>query len=67
LLVLAAALLLFGSERLPGIARALGQTLNEMRRTAGEFSSAIMEDFFSSDQSSSEQRKQRLEEGKREG
>lgn len=70
LLVLAAVLLLFGAERLPGIARALGQALNEMRRTANEFSSAIMDKdlLLPSNQSSSEQRNRRgIEEGKREG
>ena len=70
LLVLAAALLLFGAERLPGIARALGRALNEMRRETNEISSEIMNrDLFPpSDQSSSEQHDRRgIEEGKREG
>ncbi len=34
LLVLAAALLLFGSKRLPGIARSLGKTIEEWQRAA---------------------------------
>ena len=70
ILVLAAALLLFGAERLPGIARALGRALNEMRRATNEISSEIMNrDLFPpSDQDSSEQRnRQGIEEGKREG
>jgi len=70
LLVLAAVLLLFGAERLPGIARALGRALNEMRRATNEISSEIMNrDLFPpSDQDSSEQRNRRgIEEGKREG
>ena len=70
LLVLAAVLLLFGAERLPGIARALGRALNEMRRATNGISSEIMNKdlFLPSDQSSSEQRNRRgIEEGKREG
>jgi len=70
LLALAAALLLFGAERLPGIARSLGQALNTMRRTANEFSSEIMNrDFLPpSDPDSSEQRNRRgIEEDQREG
>jgi len=70
LLVLAAALLLFGAERLPGIARALGRALNEMRRATNEISSEIMNrDLFPpSDQDSSEQRNRRgIGGGKREG
>ena len=70
LLVLATALLLFGAERLPGIARALGRALNEMRHAANGLSSEIINrDLFSSaDQNSSEQRIRRgIAEGKREG
>ena len=70
LFVLATALLLFGAERLPGIARALGRVLNEIRRATNELSSEIMNrDLFpSADQNSSEQRIRRgIEEGKREG
>ncbi|MDO9541731.1 MAG: twin-arginine translocase TatA/TatE family subunit [Kiritimatiellia bacterium] len=71
LLVLGAALLLFGAERFPSMARALGQALSEIRRAANEFSSAIMDKDWlsSSDKNSSEQRNQReiKEEGEREG
>ena len=70
LLVLAVALLLFGAEKMPAIARALGQALNKMRRAANEISSEIMNtDLFPpSDQGSSEQRNRRgIEERKREG
>jgi len=70
LLVLAAVLLLFGAERLPGIARTLGRALNEMRRATNEISSEIMNRnlFLPSDQDSSGQRnRQGIEEGKREG
>jgi len=70
LLALVVALLLFGAERLPGIARTLGRALNEMRRAANEISSEIInKDLFPpSDQNSSEQRKRReTKEGKREG
>jgi sec-independent protein translocase protein TatA len=42
LLALAAALLFFGAERLPGIARTLGQAMNKMRRAANDFSSEII-------------------------
>lgn len=70
LLVLVAALLLFGAERFPSMARALGQVLSEIRRAANELSSTIMDKdlFLPSDQSSSEPRDHRvIEEGKREG
>ena len=70
LLVLMVALLLFGAERLPGIARALGRALNEMRRAANEFSSEIIDNDLvpPSDLSYPEQRnRQGIEEGKREG
>lgn len=70
LLVLMVVLLLFGAERLPSMARALGQALHEMRRAASELSTAIMDkDLFpSSDQSvSGQRRRQGIEEGKREG
>ena len=70
LLALAAVLLLFGAERLPGIARALGQALNEMRRAANELSSEIMNrDLLPpSDQGSPGHRNRRtIEEGEREG
>lgn len=71
LLVLVAALLLFGAERFPSMARALGQALSELRRTANELSSAIMDKDWvsSSDKNSSEQRNRRgtKEEGERKG
>ena len=70
LLVLAVALLLFGAERLPGIARALGQALNEMRRTVSEFSSAIMDKDLPlppKHNSSAQRNRPGIEEGKREG
>jgi len=38
LVILAAALLLFGSKRLPGIARSLGRAMEELRRAAREVS-----------------------------
>ncbi len=41
-IILVVALLLFGAERLPAIARALGRALNELKRTANE----IKEDFI---------------------
>ncbi len=73
LLVLAAALLLFGAERLPGIARTLGRALNEVRRASNEISSEVMNrDLFPPpDQGSSEQgatnQRREIGEGKREG
>lgn len=70
LLVLVAVLLLFGAERFPSMARALGKALGEIRRVANELSSGIMDKdlFLPSDRSSSEQRDRRgIEEGKREG
>lgn len=70
LLVLAAALLLFGAEKLPAIARSLGQALNEMRRAAGDLTRSITESdaFSASDQKSSqESNRQGIEETKREG
>lgn len=70
LLILAAVLLLFGAERFPAMARALGQALSELRRAANEFSSVIMDkDLFSpSDQAVSEEHKrQEIEKGKRAG
>ncbi|MBN1269508.1 MAG: twin-arginine translocase TatA/TatE family subunit [Kiritimatiellae bacterium] len=42
LLVLLVLLLLFGSKRLPGIARALGKTLAEFRRATREVTDEIM-------------------------
>jgi len=42
LLVMAAALLLFGSKNLPKIARSLGRALEEFRRAAREVSSELM-------------------------
>jgi len=70
LLVLAAALLLFGAERLPGIARSLGRALNEMRRAASEISSEIVnKDLFPpSDKNSSEPHDRReIDKEQREG
>ena len=70
LLVLAVALLLFGAEKLPGIARAMGQALNEARRATSEVSSAMMDkDFFlpSGQSSSGQHNRLVIEEGKREG
>lgn len=70
LLVLVVVLLLFGAERFPSMARALGKALSEMRRAANELSSTIMDKelFASPDQGSSEQPNRRgTEEGEREG
>ncbi|MDD5483412.1 MAG: twin-arginine translocase TatA/TatE family subunit [Kiritimatiellae bacterium] len=68
LLVLAAVLLLFGAEKLPGFAREIGRALNEMRRTANEFSSAIMDKVLPSGPNSPERPNRRgIEEEKREG
>ena len=39
LLVLAVVLLFFGAERLPEIARILGQAINKIKRAANDFSS----------------------------
>lgn len=48
LLVLAAVLLFFGAERLPEIARTLGQAINKIRRAANDFSSEFTnKDTFS--------------------
>lgn len=43
LLVLAAALLLFGSKRLPEIARSLGKAMDEFRRATREVTDEIMQ------------------------
>ncbi len=70
LLVLVVVLLFFGAERLPDIARTLGQAINKMRRAANDFSSEIMnrDSFTHFDQDSSEQhRRPGVEEKKREG
>lgn len=69
LLVLVAALLLFGAERLPTIARALGRGLHELRRATSDLTNAIMDkDMLSSDKNSSEQvKRQDVEENKRGG
>lgn len=42
MLVLAVALLLFGSKNLPKVARSLGRALEEFRRAAREVSNEIM-------------------------
>ena len=42
LLVMAVALILFGSKNLPKIARSLGRAMEEFRRAAREVSSEIM-------------------------
>lgn len=69
LLVLVVVLLLFGAEKMPSIARSLGRALNEMRRTAGELTHAIMDKdlFVSSDDHSPEQRSRQESEKQREG
>jgi sec-independent protein translocase protein TatA len=71
LLILVAALLLFGAEKFPSITRALGKALGEMRKAANEFSFTVMnkEDLLSSPgQDLSERRNQREnEESPREG
>lgn len=41
-IVLAVILLLFGSKKLPSIARTMGRTLEELRRAARNFSTDIM-------------------------
>lgn len=43
LLVLLVILILFGAEQLPGIARALGQWLQHVRRTADEFHDQLLD------------------------
>lgn len=43
LLILLVVLLLFGAERLPSIARSLGKTMEELRRTAKDFTRDIMD------------------------
>lgn len=43
LVILAAALIFFGAERLPEAARTLGRFFEKMRRAAGDFSSSITE------------------------
>ena len=42
MLILAVALVLFGSKNLPKVARSLGRALEEFRRAAREVSSEIM-------------------------
>ncbi len=42
LVVLVVLLLLFGADRLPGIARTLGKTLGEFRRTANDLARDLM-------------------------
>lgn len=44
LLVLTVALLLFGSKRLPAIARSLGQALAELRRSAQNLKHELLQD-----------------------
>lgn len=44
LLVLAVALLLFGAERLPSMARSLGRALQELRRSANDLTRAVLDD-----------------------
>ena len=41
LLIFAVALMIFGPHKLPGIARTLGRWLNELRRSAREFSDEL--------------------------
>lgn len=41
LLILAVALVIFGPHKLPGIARTLGRWMNELRRSAREFSDEL--------------------------
>jgi len=70
LFVLVAALLLFGAEKLPALARSLGRALNEMRRATGDLTQAIMDKdlFSSSDQNSSKAGKRpEIEETERKG
>lgn len=43
LVVLVAGLLLFGAEKLPSLARALGRSLNEMRTAANDLSGAVFD------------------------
>ena len=49
LLVLLVVLLLFGAKHLPSIARSLGRTLDEFRRTARDLSHDIMSHNNNSD------------------
>jgi sec-independent protein translocase protein TatA len=42
LLVMSAVLMLFGSKRLPAIARSLGKTLEDLRRASQDFRSQLM-------------------------
>jgi sec-independent protein translocase protein TatA len=42
LVLFAAILLLFGSKRLPGIARSLGRTFEELRRTSDQFRNQLL-------------------------
>ncbi len=42
LLVFAVFLLLFGARRLPGVARGLGRSLEELRRAAREFRDGVV-------------------------
>lgn len=44
LLVLVVLLLLFGAKRLPGIARSLGRTLEEFRRSAQDVRDELMKE-----------------------
>ncbi len=43
LLILGAALLLFGADRLPGIARSMGRWLHAIRRTADDFHDQLLD------------------------
>ncbi len=42
ILIMVVALLLFGADRLPAIARALGRALNEFKRTASEIRDELL-------------------------
>jgi sec-independent protein translocase protein TatA len=67
LLVLLAALLLFGAEGLPSLARTIGKAWNEMQRSANELVSAIKDSVFSSsDHSISEKNARQAAEEKKE-
>lgn len=70
LLVLAVALLLFGAERLPSMARSLGQALHELRRSAGDLTRCMLDDSVSASSgrdSSNKLEQKTIEEKRREG
>jgi sec-independent protein translocase protein TatA len=57
LIILALALLLFGSKRLPELARSLGKSVNELKRGLADTQSNIQNSINDTPKSSSDQNK----------